>query len=137
MNARDILTLERMTTKAAMKTRKALLGLVVALAAASATESALARPRSHVHLGFHFGIPVGGYHYWGPRPYYYHPYPYYAAPIVVQQQPITYIEQAPAPALQAPVQPQGYWYYCADSRAYYPYVKDCPAGWQRVSPQPN
>jgi len=33
--------------------------------------------------------------------------------------------------------PQGqsnYWYYCADSQAYYPYVKECPGGWQQVAP---
>jgi len=57
--------------------------------------------------------------------------------VVVQQQPTTYIEQ-PAPQ---PAQPQqsavGYWYYCANPGAYYPYIKECPAGWQRVAPQPS
>ena len=52
----------------------------------------------------------------------------------MQQQPMTYIEQAPA---AEPAQTQGFWYYCAASRAYYPYVKECPAGWQRVAPQPG
>ena len=33
-------------------------------------------------------------------------------------------------------QPQGEWYYCADSNSYYPYVRDCPGGWQRVPAQP-
>lgn len=42
-----------------------------------------------------------------------------------------------APAPTAPTAPQsGYWYYCAESRVYYPYVNQCPGGWQRVSPQP-
>ena len=36
----------------------------------------------------------------------------------------------------APAQRQGEWYYCADSRSYYPYVRDCPGGWQRVPVQP-
>ncbi len=27
------------------------------------------------------------------------------------------------------------WYYCAESQAYYPYVKQCAAGWQQVAPQ--
>ena len=57
----------------------------------------------------------------------------YPAPVVVQPAPVTYVEQAPAAQAQAPA---SYWYYCSDSRAYYPYVKDCPGGWQRVSPQP-
>lgn len=58
----------------------------------------------------------------------------------MQQQPAVYVEQPaqqqPAPAASQP-QMQGYWYYCASSRAYYPYVKDCLAGWQRVAPQPG
>ena len=29
------------------------------------------------------------------------------------------------------------WYYCAESQAYYPYVKQCAAGWQQVTPQPR
>ncbi len=28
-----------------------------------------------------------------------------------------------------------YWYYCADAKAYYPYVQQCPAGWLRVIPE--
>jgi hypothetical protein len=32
---------------------------------------------------------------------------------------------------------QGSWYYCEQERGYYPYVKECPAGWQRVAPQPG
>lgn len=30
----------------------------------------------------------------------------------------------------------GYWYYCDDPQGYYPYVGDCPNGWQQVTPQP-
>jgi len=55
---------------------------------------------------------------------------------VVQQQPTVYVEQPPAPQAQ-PHQPAGWWYYCADAAAYYPYVKECPAGWQRVAPRPG
>jgi hypothetical protein len=39
-----------------------------------------------------------------------------------------------APAAAAP--PAAYWYYCAPLGAYYPYVRDCPAGWQLVPPSP-
>ena len=81
-------------------------------------------------------------YYYPPFPYYYPAYypTYYPAPVVVQQQPAVYVEQpAPQPQPQPQVQQPatGYWYYCADSRAYYPYVKECPAGWQRVAPQPG
>jgi hypothetical protein len=51
--------------------------------------------------------------------YYYAPAYYYPAPVVA----------APAPA-------PAYWYYCAPLGAYYPYVQDCPAGWQLVAPHP-
>jgi hypothetical protein len=30
-----------------------------------------------------------------------------------------------------------YWYFCASAGAYYPYVGDCPEGWQQVVPQPS
>jgi hypothetical protein len=74
-------------------------------------------------------------------PYYYGGYPYYSPyyppyyPPAVAPAPSVYMEQ-PAQPQVAPTQPQGSWYYCAASRAYYPYVRDCPSGWQRVSPQP-
>ncbi len=90
--------------------------------------------------GVRFGVVVGGPGYYYPPPYYYGaPYdypPYYYPPVVVQQQqPTVYVEQ---PQAQAPEQQAAgnYWYYCAGSKTYYPYVKDCPAGWQRVTPQP-
>jgi hypothetical protein len=39
-----------------------------------------------------------------------------------------------APGYAAPATP-GYWYYCPAYEAYYPYVQDCPGGWQPVAPQ--
>jgi hypothetical protein len=118
-----------------MKTTRSVLACVAMLAGVLAAGSALAWGHSHarVGVGFYFGVPYAGY------PYYYPPYPYYypayyPPPVVVQQQAPVYVEQSP-PAAQA--QPSNYWYYCAPSRAYYPYVKDCPGGWQRVAPQPQ
>lgn len=73
---------------------------------------------------------------WGPGwggPYYSYPYPYYppSPPVVIQQQPQEYIyQQAPAPQSE-----QKYWYYCSESKTYYPYVKSCPGGWKKVLPQ--
>ena len=125
-----------------MKTNRILV-LAFALATSFAAGSALAGGYYHggyhgyygprVTVGFGFGYPYGyGYGYGYP---YYAPYPYYSSPVVVQQQPSVYVEQ---PAQQAqPQQPTGYWYYCNDSRAYYPYVKQCASAWQRVSPQPE
>lgn len=129
-----------------MKTIRILLVLILSLTMSFA---ALAGGKygKHHHggtrwvVGVNVGYPGWGWPYYGfaPWAYPYYPYPYYPAyypaPVVVQQQPTTYIEQ-PAPQAQQQA-PTGYWYYCADPGAYYPYIKECPAGWQRVAPQPS
>ena len=123
-----------------MKKARIAVALAVALTASLAARSAFAWHHGHggprVSFGFNFGIPVGAYPYYYYPPYYYPAY--YPAPVVVQQQAPVYIERNPQPAPSAqPSAPAGYWYYCADSRAYYPYVKECQGGWQRVAPQPG
>lgn len=82
------------------------------------------------HIGLSIGIPIG-WPYWGwyPYPYYYPPYP---ATVVVPSEPPVYVEQP-----QAAPQEQGYWYYCASAHAYYPYVRECPVGWQKVPARPE
>jgi hypothetical protein len=121
--------------------RKFALALAFAIGGAAMTQSALAGGGHHGGHG-HFAIGIGiGAPYWGwgwGYPYYagYYPgyyYPPYAYP-AYPAQPTTYIQQDAPPAPAAPQ--QGYWYYCNDAQAYYPYVKECPGGWQRVSPQP-
>ena len=119
-------------------TKKTALLLALALVFSAIADSALAhgRYRSRAHIGLYFGVPLGGLGWYGPSyysPYYYPPYP--TSVVVVPQQPQTYIQQD-APPAPAAAPAQGYWYYCADAQAYYPYVKECPAGWQRVTPQP-
>ena len=77
--------------------------------------------RSRVFIG---GAVVAPLYF--PPPYYYPPAYYYPPPA-------QYIEQYPAPSAA----PQSsYWYYCPASGAYYPYVQQCPGGWQQVAPQP-
>jgi hypothetical protein len=74
--------------------------------------------------GFWWGAPW----WWGPAyPYYADPY-YAAPPVVVPQDPPAYIQQQPAPS------PPAYWYYCPNSQAYYPYVRECTSGWLTVVP---
>jgi hypothetical protein len=88
----------------------------------------------HVRLGVSIGVPL--YYPYYSDPYY--PYPYYDYPprvVVVPSSPPTYIERGDTESEQAPAS-SDWWYYCAESKAYYPYVKHCPAGWQRVAPQP-
>jgi hypothetical protein len=121
----------------AMRTLRTLLAAVLVLSGAFAAMSPAVAGGSRVSVGVGFGFGGWGHPYyggygWGPYPYYYPPY--YSAPVVVQQQPTVYVEQ---PVPQQVQQPAGYWYYCHDARAYYPYVRECPAGWQRVAPQPS
>jgi hypothetical protein len=82
--------------------------------------------------GFGFVDP-----FWYPYPWfgygygygYDYPYGYVAPPVVTIPQADTYA---------APLEPaaQSYWYYCPDSKTYYPYVRQCASGWQRVAPTP-
>jgi hypothetical protein len=93
----------------------------------------------HVGVGLYFGIPYPYQYY--PSPYYYYPYPYpYYPPVMVQpSQPPVYIEQGEAQSVpqQATVAPENYyWYHCDKPEGYYPYIKECPSGWQKVSPTP-
>jgi len=107
----------------------------VAAAACLSSNAALA-DRWHGPRPWHGGghVRVGVYvgpGYWYPPPYYYSPAYYYPQPVVVAPPaPTAYVERAPQD------NPENYWYYCADAKAYYPYVKQCPGGWQQVVPQP-
>lgn len=67
---------------------------------------------------------VGPSWYYYPAPVYPYPNPY-VPPVVIQTTPA---QQGPAPTQ--------YWYYCAASKAYYPYVAECPGGWQPVPVTP-
>lgn len=90
--------------------------------------------RGEVGIGFYFGSPYPAPYY--PSPYYY-PYPYYppVMTVPVPAQPPVYIEQD-SPQ-QAPVpQASNYWYHCDNPNGYYPYIKECPGGWQKVVPTP-
>lgn len=97
-----------------------------------------------VSIGAYPSWGWGGAPYWGYAPYYGYPY-YYSAPVVAQPivieqaAPQVYIEQQPQ--YSQPAQPpqqvaSNYWYFCESAQAYWPYVKECPTGWQRVSPTP-
>ena len=74
----------------------------------------------HGDFGFFIGAPL-----FRPEPYYpYYGYPYVYPPAVVSEtQPQVYIQREPY-----------YWYYCPEPGGYYPYVQNCPRGWQPVVP---
>lgn len=82
----------------------------------------------------HFGLAIGGPAFWYyPAPYYYYPPPYYYPPVAtVPATPPVYVERSD----QSAERPASYWYYCRDTKTYYPYVKECASPWQRVEPRP-
>ena len=84
----------------------------------------------HGHFGFYYGMP-----FYPPYAYPY-TYPYYPPAVVtVPAVPQNYVQQAPqAPAVQQ--NQSAYWHYCSNPEGYYPYVKECPNGWQLVEPTP-
>jgi hypothetical protein len=143
-----------MTTKSMSATKfKVLAAALLIGATVSQSVSAQHRHFRGPRVGVYIGAPLLAYSFY--RPYYYPPYyyaPAYYPPVAVAP---TYVEQPPvqqAPMYQSPqyqsqpYQPEpqqaapqasGMWYYCNESRAYYPYVKSCPNGWQQVTPQPQ
>jgi hypothetical protein len=99
-----------------------------AIAAAMLILGSVGAAQAHgVRFGFAFGFPVF------PAPYYYPPPAYYYPPPVVVAPAPVYVEPAQPRVVQ---QPEQYWYYCPDSKTYYPYVQNCASPWQRVSPRP-
>jgi hypothetical protein len=124
-----------------MKNINLLCGLMM-LAGMFVSGIAHADHHGHVGVGLYFGVPFPGYYYppaYYPYPYY--PYPYYPPAVVAPApaQPPVYIEQGsaqPTPQ-QAPATPDNYyWYHCDKPEGYYPYIKECPGGWQKVVPTP-
>ncbi len=115
------------------------LKVVIAIMLVSgAAVSHLAWADRHGHGGGRFGIGIvigPAWPYYPPNYYYPNYYPAYPPNVIIQSPPV-YVEQgAPAPP---PAQvPENYWYYCSSPQGYYPYIKECPAGWQKVAPQPT
>ena len=115
-----------------------------------------------IGIGPGFGFPNYAYR----PPYYYYPAypPYYYPPVAIAPAPLpVYIErqdvireqfmaqpqtqqqqyqqsqvqpQVPAQAQAETRIVQSDWFYCADSKTYYPYVQQCAGQWQRVTPHP-
>ena len=120
--------------------------LAVALVAIAAGLPAFAHHGHHHHhhhwgvrVGFGFGAPAFYYPRYYYPPYYYPPYYYYPRVVTVPAAPV-YVERGDSYAPSAPSAPsaqtQGYWHYCPEAKAYYPYVKQCAGGWQKHAPTP-
>ena len=134
----------------AVKIFNATLGVMLALLGAVASDAAIA---GRGHSGSsgrsgHYGHSAGVAHSSHPAypahrgaflaapvlvaPWFFPPLGYYSEPPLPATPPV-YVEQGAAPA--APAEQTYYWYYCADSQTYYPYVSECPGGWQQVVPE--
>lgn len=103
----------------------------------------------HVGVGVFLGVPLLGTGYYPYNYPYYYPsypgyypyypygygayYPYGAAPMSAD--PPVYVERGQESQAGGSL-PANYWYYCSNPQGYYPYVKECPNGWQPVAPQP-
>ena len=77
---------------------------------------------------------------WGYPGGYYGPYAgYYGPPAVVYASPPVVTYAAPPQPIVLAAQPEpAVWYYCEASGKYYPYVQECPTGWQtRVATPPS
>ncbi|MBI3265029.1 MAG: hypothetical protein HYZ58_18030 [Acidobacteria bacterium] len=87
---------------------------------------------ARVFIRPHIVFPIGPFFapYWAPYGY---------SSVVVTPPPQVYVQPAPPTSVQPPpAQPsaQPSWYYCENPRGYYPYVQQCPGGWQPVAPTP-
>ncbi len=110
---------------------KALLLVTAAALGLAAVTPAEAQHRSRARVGVWIGGPVWGPGYWGPG--YWGPSVWgpgygvgYSRPIIIQQ-------PAPEPLVVAPNMVQNHaWYYCHDSKMYFPHVRECATPWQEV-----
>ena len=92
---------------------------------------------NHGWYGNNFGWwwVVGGAWYLYPAPIY--PYPdAYSVPMYPY--PGAYPAQMYAPAPPPPAASQAHvWYRCANPNGYYPYIPECPGGWQPMPATPQ
>lgn len=76
-----------------------------------------------------FGLYVSPSWIWYYPPPVYYPYP---PVVVIPPRPSSAV---PADSAQTDAA-ENYWYYCKHADRYYPYIRHCPEGWQRVPPVP-
>ncbi|MFZ6812943.1 hypothetical protein ACO0K3_00605 [Undibacterium sp. Rencai35W] len=136
--------------------------VLCSLALLAATSSNIAwADHPHFYHGPRWGVglyvnpfPIVRSSYYYGSPYYYPTtYRYYpevvVAPVVTTVPQTVYIEQSySGPAVTStssgtttyvspsvPQQGNGDWYYCHNPDGFYPAIKSCPSGWQRVPAQ--
>lgn len=122
--------------------------LLIAISCSAWADRAFPHHHSGVSVGVYinpFPVISGRYYYGAPYyPYYPYSYVYRREPDIIAAPSITYI--APAPVIyseptesstwttNAPAN-NGDWLYCHQPDGFYPAIKSCPGGWQRVPQQ--
>ena len=90
-----------------------------------------AHGHGHTRFGIYIGAPLLFAPWWGS-------YAYSPPPVVVQAPALYYGERSnPLPSGPSHAQSgtaDARWYYCADTKTYYPYVQTCASPWQQVVP---
>lgn len=129
--------------------------IILTLFAAAQTASASERHFHGPRISFGFGIGFGPFGHPYPstygRNYYQAPYyPYQSvyypavmvstivtpAPVYVRQSEIVSTRPVQSTQIQPEVRANGGdWYYCHNPDGFYPSIKACPSGWQRVPAQ--
>ncbi|HEY8037911.1 MAG TPA: hypothetical protein VIF37_20220 [Methylobacter sp.] len=92
------------------------------------------RDPDYGELEFFAGAPFfqSDFYYW---PYYtYSPY-YFSPSTIIQSAPLNYIDQGTVVPQVQSLGPSNQ-DYCLNPAGYYPYVKECWSGWQRINPPP-
>jgi hypothetical protein len=132
--------------------RSLLLGFAALGALASGAAHADHWHRGGARFGVYLGAPYWGAPYYAPYYYNYPPSYYYpsapvvvapsSAPIYIENNPATQVIPQAAPAASPPPvaaapRPSNTWYFCRDSQAYYPYVRECKSAWEPVPATPQ
>lgn len=129
--------------------------MILAMFAAAQTASASDRHFHGPRISFGLGIGFGPFGYPYPTVYSrnYYPAPYYPyqsvyypevlvstlvtpAPVYVSQNEVVVKRPLQSTQIQPEVSNNGSdWYYCHNPDGFYPSIKACPSGWQRVPAQ--
>ncbi|MES2048257.1 MAG: hypothetical protein V4447_07645 [Pseudomonadota bacterium] len=141
------------STKQINLSRLIFAALVLSMCAATSTVSAKDRHFHGPRISIGFGIGFGPFGYGYPLGYsrnyypaYYYPYQsnYYpevmvstvVAPTPVYVRPDDAVSTRSLPTTQAEISTNDNdWYYCHNPDGFYPSIKTCPSGWQRVPAQ--
>lgn len=85
--------------------------------------------------GFGLGLAAGALLTY---PYENYVYTDYYSPAYVERNSVTVYDNSPSQTVQTTPSSSALpiWYYCQSPKGYYPYVHECPSGWQKVPATP-